>query len=378
MFLRTVYILLAILALVLLQGILSLNGGTDAIMTHAKEGRFSNGKKLHHVYTGYPLIDDVLPMSVSMWDPVLHQARATTLLSRSFSASVQSLAVFAMIESQRRGCKHLVLRWAPVNILTWQLLGAAIFIPFYFMLELEQQFFPSGQHVAQDPSLPHLRAKALLPATILTVLHLYRMVYFPPSGITSSQHQAWMAAWQLAPFFCYCAMAGIVSYLSTSEIKKTTVSPRSRNSDAIWVKAILVFYGIFSAAMHLAVLWELVYSKDVSVSHEATFVPQHKKLGHPNTANFLFDEERKYFLQWDYLIIVIGAAIYVTVILDRICTGFSRAQKVVIFVAATFACHMFSFGFVLSVVLYLREGVLRSQVAFSTEEETLAAEKPAK
>jgi hypothetical protein len=109
--LRAVFISLSILALVLLQGILQQNGGTDAIMTHAKEGRFGNGKKLHHVYTGYPFIDGILPMSVSMWDPVLHIARPTTLLSRSFSASVQTLAVFALIESQRRWCKNIVLRW---------------------------------------------------------------------------------------------------------------------------------------------------------------------------------------------------------------------------------------------------------------------------
>jgi hypothetical protein len=87
----------SIIALVLLQGIFGLNGGTNAVMTHAKEGRFSNGKGLHHVYTGYLLIDDILPMSVGMWDPVLHQARPATLLSRTFSASVQSLGVFAMV-----------------------------------------------------------------------------------------------------------------------------------------------------------------------------------------------------------------------------------------------------------------------------------------
>jgi hypothetical protein len=121
---------------------------------------------------------------------------------------------------------------APVNVLAWQLLGAAICIPLYFMFELEQHAMTSERHVSLDPTVPHLHAKALLPATVLTVLHLYRMVYFPPAGITPSQRQAWMAVWQLAPFFCYCAIAAIVSYFSQTDTKKTADSPRSRNADA--------------------------------------------------------------------------------------------------------------------------------------------------
>lgn len=111
MSLRGVFITLAILAVFLLHGVFRYDGGTEALVTHANEGRFSNGKTLHRVYTGYPIIDHILPMSVSFWDPVLYQSRPTLLLSRTFSASVQSLGVFAMVESRRKGCKNIILRW---------------------------------------------------------------------------------------------------------------------------------------------------------------------------------------------------------------------------------------------------------------------------
>ena len=135
----------------------------------------------------------------------------------------------------------------PVNILAWQLIGAAIFVPLYLMLELEQHSFSSERPVSQDPTVPYLQAKALLPATIITVLHLYRMVYFPPSGITTAQHQAWTAVWQLTPFLCYAAMAAIGLFLTSRNTEQVVESERSSNSDVPWLKAVFLLFGLFSA-----------------------------------------------------------------------------------------------------------------------------------
>jgi hypothetical protein len=235
------------------------------------------------------------------------------------------------------------------------------------MLEVEQVFmYSSKDQGIQDPTVPLLCAKALLPATIVTVLHLYRMVYPPPAKITSSQHQAFMAAWQLAPFFCYCAMAGIILFFTPSTPPKTKMSPRSRNADMPWVKTIFAVFGLFSAAMHLAVLWELAITTNLTVTHEAVFIPQLHKFGYPDTAATLFDEERKYFLQWDYVIIHVAAAIYVTATLNRM-YGFGDVQKVVVFAMASIASHVVSFGTVLAIVLFLRESFVREQIV-STEE----------
>lgn len=108
---RIALIALSIAATVLLQGFFQLDGGLDAMKAHAAKGEFSNGKKLHHVYTGLPFLDSPLSWSVSFWVPVLTESVAVRLLSTTLSASLQSLGVFAMVESLRKGNRNIMLRW---------------------------------------------------------------------------------------------------------------------------------------------------------------------------------------------------------------------------------------------------------------------------
>jgi hypothetical protein len=102
---------LSALAVILLQVVFNLNGAFASMSKHAEDGRFSSGKTLHHVYMGYPVVDKMLALSVSFWDPVVHESQVVNLLSTTLSASLQSLGVFALVESLRAGDKNLVLRW---------------------------------------------------------------------------------------------------------------------------------------------------------------------------------------------------------------------------------------------------------------------------
>lgn len=102
---------LSLLAVILLQGVFHLNGAFATMSKHAEVGRFSSGKTLHHVYMGYPVIDKMLALSVSFWDPVVHESQVVRLLSTTLSASLQSLGIFAMVESLRTGDRNRVLRW---------------------------------------------------------------------------------------------------------------------------------------------------------------------------------------------------------------------------------------------------------------------------
>lgn len=109
---RTTFYALAVLATILLQGVFIADGAFAALNRHAQNGRFSDGKQLHHVYLGLPIIDHMLRNSVSMWDPVCNSSPSVKLLSIDFSTTVQSLGVFAVIESLRRGKgKNILLRW---------------------------------------------------------------------------------------------------------------------------------------------------------------------------------------------------------------------------------------------------------------------------
>jgi hypothetical protein len=109
---RTTFYVLAIIATNLLQGIFIADGGFAALNRHAQNRKFSDGKRLHHIYLGLPIIDHMLHNSVSFWDPVCNQSPSVKLLSIDFSTTVQSLGVFAVIESLRRGKgKNILLRW---------------------------------------------------------------------------------------------------------------------------------------------------------------------------------------------------------------------------------------------------------------------------
>ena len=102
---------LSALAVLTLHGYFYADGNLQAMQKHAREGVFSNGKKLHHVYMGYPFIDKLLAMSVSFWDPVCYESYVVKLLSSTLSATLQSLGVFALVESLRNGNRSIMLRW---------------------------------------------------------------------------------------------------------------------------------------------------------------------------------------------------------------------------------------------------------------------------
>lgn len=260
---------------------------------------------------------------------------------------------------------------APVNIFLWQTIGAANFIPLYLAFELDRHFHPHPHQKKpseSDPSVPYLKAKSFLPAAVITIIHCYWMVYFPPSGITTSQHQVWLAIWQLAPFFCWALDAALASYLESDPAddnknsKEASANQANPHADALYLKATYFSFGLFCASMHLWVLYNLTFSKDPSLSLSSAFIPRNSKLWYPNTGATNWVEESRYFLQWDYIIVVLAAGLYALVITEgtHVRAGkFSTSARSAIFSAFCIACVMFSPGSVCAWVLYWREDFLR-------------------
>jgi hypothetical protein len=248
---------------------------------------------------------------------------------------------------------------APVNVFAWQYLGAAIFVPLYFLIELESHF--SSENVS-EPEVPYLQSISILPATTVTIIHLYRMVYFPPGGTTTSQHQAWLAVWQLAPFLCYCAVAAISMYLAS---KDKPLALRHRDADLRWIQATYATFGLLSGIMHTSVMYRLATSQNPSVSLVEAFIPRLGSLWQPDSASSAFIAESAFFLQWDYIIIVIVGGIYVAEIAQTV-YGFSYSIVgwSLLTLAACVASHILGPGFVWAAALLLREDFLR--LSFST------------
>ena len=105
------FAVLTVVAAVVLQGILIADYAFGAMLKAIWYGQFANGKALHRIYTGWPVVDELLAMSVSFWDAVAAEKPALRLESIMLCASLQTFAVWATIERLRRGDKHLALRW---------------------------------------------------------------------------------------------------------------------------------------------------------------------------------------------------------------------------------------------------------------------------
>lgn len=107
---RIQFTVLTVFAVILLQGILIADGAFFAMLKAIWFGEFANGKSLHRVYTGMPVVDELLAMSVSFWDAVASVMPALRLESIMLCASLQTFAVWATIERMRVGSKHIILR----------------------------------------------------------------------------------------------------------------------------------------------------------------------------------------------------------------------------------------------------------------------------
>jgi hypothetical protein len=108
---RMPFLILTVIAIIVLQGILIADGAFGAMLKAIWYEKFDNGKTLYRVYTGLPVVDELLAMSVSFWYAVASVKPALRLESIMLCASLQTFAVWATIERMRKGDKHAVLRW---------------------------------------------------------------------------------------------------------------------------------------------------------------------------------------------------------------------------------------------------------------------------
>lgn len=235
-------------------------------------------------------------------------------------------------------------------------------MPFYFYEELNQHFNSSR---LSDPSIPYFEAKSLIPAAFLAAIHPYLMVYFPWPSTTTSQHQAFIAVYQLGPFMCYGLVSTFANYLSSH---RKRVQPQVPNADAKWIKATYAFFGVFSAVVHVAVLSLVWRSQEPSLSLSEIFMPRLSKLWSPNAAAARYVDEFLFFLQWDFILVVMGVSLYVVRILEGISSSLEDGQwpaykRSAVLLVSGIASVVLSPGLIVSLALYRREDFLRDSFA---------------
>lgn len=242
-------------------------------------------------------------------------------------------------------------------------------------MELQRHFGPE----TSDPSVPLLQAKALIPAAAIAVIHPFRMVYFPPSQITDSQHQAHIAFYQLGPFICYALVATFANYLA-SDHRDSEAQVTKPNEDAWWIKAAYAFFGCFSGIVHVAMVCRVIFSRNPTLSLDRLFVPRLAPIWHDDAAANMYVEESLFFLQWDFILVVLACSLYVTRLVEAMYgsrgegeDGWLAFKSASILLCCGVSCVALGPGTVVSAVLFLREDFLRKQ--YMLQEEKLAMDR---
>ena len=181
--------------------------------------------------------------------------------------------------------------------------------------------------------------------------------------MTESQHQTFIAIYQLGPIACYALIAAFVNYLSSDHRDEKS---HLVDADAPWIKATYAVFGLFSGVVHLSIVCMALRSNESSFSLARLFVPRLASLWGLNAATSLYAEESLFFLQWDFILVVLACSIYITRILQAMYGLYDGdwwlpLKSAALVLALGVACILFSPGAVVSGVLYVREDFLRQK-----------------
>lgn len=252
---------------------------------------------------------------------------------------------------------------APLYVFLWQGVGTAIFLPFYFMVELQQHVRPTAAQSSPELSLPH--AMAILPAAIFSLAQPFSMVFFPHANMTEAQRQTALAVYQFGPLAFYALITTFSHLLSNSTSNR-------RNADARWVKLTYAVVGISSGIIHIVCLYTAAKSAGHSVAAadmevlprvlsamNELFIPSYSSVSSAEPDTFMM-QCSLFFLQWDFIICAAASALYCVGILrksERVGTG--NGSGAIFFLGFLLACVLVSPGLAVSATLFFRESILR-------------------
>ncbi|KAI1664132.1 hypothetical protein Ptr902_13182 [Pyrenophora tritici-repentis] len=361
---RIAFICLGVFGAVMLQGLLAVDGGLLAILKTIYYGKFPSGRTMALTYTGLPVIDQFANIQVAFWDPVVSVTGIPWLQACMLCASLQTAGVWVVIESLRKGyARHWIIRYAPLYVFLWQGIGTAIFLPFYFMVELVQHVRPTVVQRSPEISLPH--AMAVLPAAIFSLAQPFSMVFFPHANMTEAQKQTALAIYQFGPLAFYALITTFSHLLSSSTSSR-------RNADAKWVKLTYAVCGISSGVIHIACLYAAAKSAEhplaaadmgslprIFSALNELFIPTYSSVSSSKADTFM-TQCSLFFLQWDFIICATASALYCVGILKKSeFVGTGNGSSVVLLLAFLLACVVVSPGFTVSATLLFRESILR-------------------
>ena len=126
--------------------------------------------------------------------------------------------------------------------------------------------------------------------------------------------------------------------------------------------------------VHLSVICVALQSSDRSVSIAKIFVPRLASIWRPDAADPVHAEGSLFFLQWDFILVVLACSVYMTRISEAMYGPYDgdrwlAFKSAALIIAFGMACVLLSPGAIVSGVLYLREDFLRRNFIVKQEKE---------
>lgn len=209
------------------------------------------------------------------------------------------------------------------------------------------------------------KARALLPALIIGLFYPYYLVLYPPSGTTASQHQSFIAFYQLSPFFVYIAIQ-TMSCLLPAPMDSPMDTSDGVGKDASFAKTSYAVSGVWAAIAYVSTVIIALTSSDPEISLGNMFIPSISDVGNATAATHI-KEGSFLFMKIDYIMVLIACVFYAAKTLELMWVGGPERAKgiashrlaVVGFCLTFVGSLIVGPGAVVSAVLYTREDKLR-------------------
>ncbi|KAK4240604.1 hypothetical protein C8A03DRAFT_31310 [Achaetomium macrosporum] len=350
---------LSYLAGALLWGFSIVNGSVKGLLLAAWTGELGNGTALKTKYTGLPFLDYPIGILVAFFFPgTSGQDEGYQLFVVDAFSAFAVAFVWLHVEASRPGPKPKWITRPAIWAVLWQLFGAAIILPLYYVIHLRW---------ASQNTLPQLsnvdRARALTPAFLLGVVAPTAVVMAPTWVPRSAEaHQTIVTLFLLSPFW----VSGIVMAATRvsawfSSLSSSTTARRNKGAATWWVKAVHLQTALVSAAAHLYVMYRVFFDptdpEKVDLARMYVPVP-------PNGPAGLTDAITSgswLFLQFDHIIISLSSLSWALLLLEKTPLG-PHLGKAALVLVLLIAALLVGPGATVSLALYFREPHLREDV----------------
>ncbi|KAK2749194.1 hypothetical protein FQN57_006809 [Myotisia sp. PD_48] len=281
------------------------NGTIDALNEVTATGKYRNGRDLLTTYLGIPLLDHPISIVVAFFDDQTNGLDlGARLMMVEFLGSLQTVALWTLVESLRTQQKPTSMTIPAVWGLLWNASGSALILPIYMYFHMRWWCkTPKGS----DMRVPLHHAKVLSFSVLAGAFLPAAVLLLPPYvDRDPTSHQAITAIFQASPVFVFViqhAISKITSRFSGS--RQQMISDESTQ----YVQRAYLLTGLIAALAHLYVFAVSLGTENSALGFSRIFVPSPEQV--LRSSDSIVKEGALLFLQYDWIITNVACVLWI-------------------------------------------------------------------